>query len=292
MVHTTHTSAAHTAVTKHDLGRRRAQLQDLQAFVAEQEKQFGEQRKKLQVFVDRYTTALAPLYMELDALESQLHCATTLLAEALQRNGVQARFPKTPQPTALPLLPQMPAGAPLPAEPEGGWIELGPPPLKTLYRRAAKRFHPDLAAGDAQRRQREGQMMVVNQANDCGDRVTLERLLLADGEDPVKVTGGNADAIRHWLTRSEVALQGRLRVVQAHRAVLDNHAVTKLCDAITRSEELGLDPLAVMAARLNTQIAERRQEIYIGQRLHADSELAEAFLHRCVDRSAGLSSTH
>ena len=295
MVHTTHnaqTAQTTAAVTKHDLGRRRTQLQELQVFLAEQEKQFGDQRKKLQAFVDRYTAALAPLYMELDALESQLHCATTLLAQALQRNGVQARFPKAPQATALPLLPQLPAGAPLPAEPEGGWIELGPPPLKTLYRRAAKRFHPDLASGDAQRARREAQMMVVNQAYDHGDRSTLERLLLADGEDPVKVTGGNADAIRHWLTRSEVAVQGRLRVVQAHRAVLDNHPVAKLCDSITRSEELGLDPLAVMAARLRTQIAERRQEIYIGQRLHADSELAEAFLHRCVDRSAGLSSTH
>ncbi|MBV8502372.1 MAG: J domain-containing protein [Paucibacter sp.] len=281
---------SNTTMTNHDLAKRRSLLQDLKTHLAEQEQQFAVQRARLQVFVDRYTSALAPLYMELDALESQLHSATTLLAQALQRNGVQARLPKAPQPTALPQLPQLPAGAPFPVEPEGGWIELGPPPLKTLYRRAAKRFHPDLASSDAQRRQREEQMMLVNQSYDRGDRKTLERLLLAAGEDSVKVTGGNADAIRHWLTSSEVAVQGRLRVVQAHRAVLDNHAVAKLSEAILKSEELGLDPLGVMASRLRAQIAERRQEIYIGQRLDADSELAESFLRRCMDRGAGLSA--
>jgi len=283
---------SNSSITKHDLTRRRLQLQDLQRFVSEQEQQFDTERQRLQAFVDRYSNALASLYMELDALESQLHCATTLLAEALRRNGVEARLPRAPQPTALPQLPRLPAGAPLPAEPEGGLVELGPPSLKTLYRRAAKRFHPDLAPNDRLRRQREEQMMQVNQAYAFDDRATLERLLLANGEDPVKVTGGNADAMRHWLGSCEVAVQGRLRVVQAHRALLDTHAVRKLCDAVEKAEQQGLDPLGVMASRLRSQIAERRQEIYIGQRLDAGSALAQAFLHRCMERGgAGLSSS-
>jgi hypothetical protein len=278
---------SNTAITKHDLTRRRTQLDDLKRFLSTQEQEFTVQRQKLQVFVDRYTAALESLYLELDALESQLHCATKLLVEALRRNGVEARMPALPQATALPVLPSLPAGSPLPEEPAGGMVELGPPPLKTLYRRAAMRFHPDLAGSDDQRRQREQQMMAINQAYAAGDRSTLERLLLAHGEDPVKVTGGNADAMRHWLTRCEQAVQGRLRVVQAHRALLDTHPVGKLCAAVQGAETEGLDPLGVMAARLRAQIAERRQEIYIGQRLQPDSQLARDFILRCEQRSSG-----
>ena len=277
-----------TAITRQDLQRRRAALKDLQQDLASQERAFGELRGRVQEFLDRYTAALGPLYLELDALESQLHSTTQQLAEALRRSGIlPAGTPKAPKATAIPQLPRLPAGAPLPPEPAGGLVDLAPPRLKTLYRRAAMRLHPDLADTERDRRQREQQMMAVNAAYADGDRATLASMLLAAGEDPVKVTGGNADAIRHWLVRSEVALQGRLRVVQAHMALLGSHSMHKLCQAITRAEAEGLDPLAVMASRLRSQIAERRQEVYIGQRLHAPSSLAQDFLRQRADRMNG-----
>jgi hypothetical protein len=40
----------------------------------------------------------------------------------------------------------------------------------------------------------------------------------------------------------------------------------------------------VMANRLQAQIAERRQELYIGQRLQPESGLAEDFLRQRVQR--------
>ncbi|MDN3922967.1 hypothetical protein [Roseateles violae] len=281
-----------TAITRQELERRRSQLRDLQSFLADQEQEFALLRGRIQVFVDRYTDLLGPLYMELDALESQLHCATSYLAEALRRNGVAARSPKPPRATELPRLPQLPGGAPLPPEPKGGLVELGPPTLKTLYRRAAMRLHPDLAPSERERRQREQQMMIVNEAYAAGDRRRLESLLLAAGEEPLKVHGGNADAVRDWLSRSEQAVQGRLRVVQAHLALLKAHAMHQMWQAIAAAEAQQLDPLAVMASRLRAQIAERRQELYIGQRLQPDSGLAQAFLHRRVERMGASSSAH
>lgn len=281
-----------TAITRHDLERRRSALGDLQRYLADQEQAFNSLRARVQAFVDRYTETLGFLYLELDSLESQLHSATSTLAEALRRNGINARSPKAPQATDLPRLPLLPAGAPLPPEPPGGLVELAPPPLKTLYRRAAMRLHPDLAPTERERQQREQQMMTINQAYAVGDRELIAEMLLATGEDPVKVTGGNADAVRSWLGRSEQAVQGRLRVVQAHLVMLSTHPVHQLWEAIERAETKGLDPLAVMANRLRTQIAERRQELYIGQRLQPESDLAEAFVHRRVDRMGSTAAAH
>lgn len=275
------------AVTPRDIDQRRDALLDLRRQLASDELAYGELRQRLQRFIDRYVETLGPLYLELDALESQLYCAMRYLHEALTRNGVDTRAPAPPKATAMPQLLVLPPGAPLPPEPEGGLVHVGPPSLKTLYRRAAMRLHPDLAPDDGERRVRERKMMEVNEAYDAGDRARLEALLLASGESLFKVKGGDADAVFAWLRQAERSVQGRLRVVQAHRALLDNHPMRQLCDAIEQAERKGLDTLAIMANRLRAQITERRQELYIGQRLQPESGMAEAFLRQRQQRMGG-----
>lgn len=278
------------AITQHELMRRRSQLSDLQRYVSTQEEAFTQLHNQLGSFIDRYVGVLGPLYMELDALESQLHLAMTYLSQALRKNGVEACAPLPPRATDLPRLSVLPTAAPLPAEPSVGIVEVAPPTLKQLYRRAAMRLHPDLARGDLERRQREEQMMAANEAYAAGDRSRLEALLLAAGEDPLKVTGSNGNAVLEWLRRAELAVQGRLRVVQAHLLALQAHPMHQLWVAIERAEVKGLDPLSVMANRLRAQIAERRQELYIGQRLQPDSELALAFLHQRMERMGAVAT--
>ena len=273
-----------SALSRHGLDRRRAQLQDLRRYLQIQEEEFSELHQRLRSFIDRYIETLGSAYLELDALESQLHTATQYLAEALRRNGIAARTPRAPQATAVPTIPFLPAAAPLPTEPASGLIDLPPPSLKTLYRRAAMRLHPDFADSDKERHRREQAMMLVNEAYASERRSQLEALLLAAGEDPVKVTGGNADALRNWLTRCETAVQGRVRVVQAHRVALEAHPMHQLWQAIDRAEKMGLDPFNVMVQRLRSQIAERRQELYIGQRLQPEAGLAEDFLRQRIER--------
>lgn len=275
------------AVTPRDIAQRRDALADLQRQLADDEQAYGRTRERLQRFVDRYIASLGPLYLELDALESQLYCAMRYLHQALCRNGVDARAPVPPRATTMPELSVLPAGAPLPPEPEGGLVHVGPPTLKTLYRRAAMRLHPDLAPDDAERQRRERQMAEVNEAYAAADRVRLEALLLGSGESLFKVKGGDADAVLAWLRQAERAVQGRLRVVQAYQALLDNHPMRQLCDAIEQAERKGLDTLAIMANRLRAQITERRQELYIGQRLQPESNMAEAFLRHRQQRLGG-----
>lgn len=274
----------HLAITRHELERRKAQLADLQRYLGSQEGDYRRLRGQLQAFIDRYAAQLGPLYLEHDALESQLHTAMVLLSEALRRHGMEAREPVLPKATALPTLNHLPDAAPLPTQPSGGLEETAPPTLKQLYRRAAMRLHPDLAQGDIQRCEREQQMRAVNESYAASDRQRLEALLLAAGEDPVKVSGSDRSAQLQWLKRAETLVQGRLRVVQAHLAALQAHPMHCLWQAIVQAEAKGLDPLTVMANRLRAQIAERRQELYIGLRLQPESALARDFLRRRCER--------
>lgn len=271
-------------ITKHELARRRSQLADLRAYVDSQEADFHALHGRISRFIDRYTELLGPLYLELDALESQLHLATRLLSEALRRNGVEVQLPMAPRPTALPQIPCLPSAATLPQEPNSGLVEVEAPSLKQLYRRAAMRLHPDLARDDSERQRRLAEMIEANTAYAAGDRPRLEQLLLAAGEDPLKVTGSNGDAVLEWLRRCELAVQGRMRVVQAHLLALQSHPMHQLLSAITQAEAKGLDPMSVMASRLRSQIAERRQELYIGQRLQPESSLAQAFVRQRLER--------
>lgn len=278
-----------TAITRLELTRRREQLDELIRYLDLLEADHAAELARLDAFARRYDDVLGQLYEELDQLEAQLHAATEVLAQALQRQGAQSSVKApapTPRVTALPAPPTLPERAALPPEPSAPAVDLAPPTLKTLYRRAAMRLHPDLAPTDAERAAREQQMMVVNDAYERSDRRQLEVLLLAAGEPSERVIGGQADAMRHWLAQCEQAVQARIRIVQAQAALLKTQPLHRLSVAIAAGEARGLDAFAVMASRLRAQIAERRQELYIGQRLQPESELANEFVRQRWVRSA------
>ncbi|MFG6458423.1 J domain-containing protein [Roseateles sp. BYS96W] len=277
-----------TAIARHELTRRREQLQELRHCLAALEADHDGVRAKLLGFRLRYLEALAPLMRELDELEVQLHQATALLYDTLKRQGVDAPLPAPPAAKAWPDIPALPEPVPLPPEPTGPMTDLPPPTLKTLYRRAAMRFHPDLAPSGPEREVCEQRMMTVNEAYTNGDRARLESLLLAAGELPEKVIGGPADAVRAWLGLCEHMVQGRIRVVQAQTVMLQNLQMHQLRVAIERAEAGGMRPLDIMANRLRAQIAERRQELYIGERVGGDARLAADFLRKRYQRVTGL----
>lgn len=279
---------ASMAITRHELSRRREQLQDLQRYLAVLEADHDGARAKLLGFRQRYLEALGPLMRELDEIDAQLHQATALLSEALKRQGVDAPVSASQRAKAWPDVPALPDATPLPPEPTGPLTDLPPPSLKTLYRRAAMRFHPDLAPSGPEREVCEQRMMIVNEAYANSDRHRLETLLLAAGELPEKVIGGPADAVRAWLGLCEHLVQGRIRIVQAQTALLHNLQMHQLRIAIERAETGGMRPLDIMAARLRTQIAERRQELYIGERVGSDARMAADFLRKRYQRLTGL----
>lgn len=281
-------------ITRHDLERRHAALQDLRRYLGEQERDFERQRQALMAFAQRYQSAVGALYQELDGLEAQLQQSALALLGSLQRQGIaldlsdsaaaapgqlpQTLLPRMAQLARLEGLPPAPA---LPAVPVGGDIaQWAPPTLKTLYRRAAMRIHPDRAASDAERQHREQLMMAVNAAYAAGERWRLEAMLVAAGADPVQVSGGQAQALCHWLAHCEALVQQRLRLVNDYLGALSGTGMYRLWRTVEQAEARGLDPLAGMVAQLRARVVERRKELYISARLKPDSSLARAFLHQ------------
>jgi hypothetical protein len=289
-----------STITRHDLERRHAALGDLRRYLVQQEQEFNERRGQVLAFVDRYLACLGPLYRELGELESQLRLATDQLMALLRHRGIDPGLPEievrgvnlpqvqlqhAAEATHTARLEALPPSVPLPAVPVGADIgQWAPPTLKMLYRRAAMRIHPDRAASETERCLREQQMMEVNAAYAAGERWRLEAMLLAAGEAPAKVSGGNAEALRNWLAHCEQLVQARLRQVNEHMSALNAHAMHKLWRSVADAEARGLDPVSMMAVTLRAQICERRKELYIGQRLKPESSLARAFLHQRAGR--------
>ncbi|MBV8379774.1 MAG: hypothetical protein JO369_03275 [Paucibacter sp.] len=288
-------------ITRRELERRHTALLDLRRYLAQQEREFEERRAQVHAFTERYRALFGPLYEELGALESQLRTTTSALMSTLRSRGIELRLPDEPPPKVGQLQTQMPQfvhaarfeslppGTPLPPVPVGADIsQWAPPTLKLLYRRAAMRLHPDRAGAglsDADRARREQQMMAVNAAYAASDRAGLEAMLLASGEDLGKVAGGNAEALRNWLMHCEERVQARLRVVNEHMGALSEHSMCRLWLSVRQAEARGLDPMSLMAFKLREQIAERRKEVYISERLKPESNLTRAFLYQRAARA-------
>lgn len=267
------------APTSHQLARRQQQLQDLQRYLSAQEQEFGVLRKLVLGFAQRYDEQLGALYEELEGLDAEL-------LQTMQRIGDAASLPvpRRSRSTRSALPRALPAAAAMPAEPSPEQAST-PPSLKQLYRRAAMRVHPDHAADESSRRRSEHSMAVANAAYAAGDRAALERLLIQSGESAARVKGCPLQARQDWIEACERIVQARLALLQCELQALRAAPMHQLWQAITLAEQQGLDPLALMAKRLRSQIRERRQELYIGQRLRPDSTLARDFLRQCTERA-------
>ncbi len=261
-----------------EAARRRRQLEELQHFLAGMEAEFNGLSEQVLAFMARYERQLGDAWQQVEHLNGELLRALDALARA--QGDLPPAYPPMRHRSSLPTLP---AAVPWPDPPADEAARVAPS-LKDLHRRAAMRLHPDRADTDADRTRREALMRDANLAYADQDRATLEALLIASGESPQRLGGFDVTAHWRWLERCENLAQGRLRVVRAHLLLLRQHPMTVLADAVDRAQERGLDALAIMAARLQSQAAELAQQLYIGVRLQPSSALAQRFLAQWRDR--------
>jgi hypothetical protein len=124
-----------------------------------------------------------------------------------------------------------------------------------LYRKVAKRIHPDLTTDSKERRRREFMMAAANRAYEEGDEAELHRILRRweSGPEPVKGKSPAAELIR--VIRKIAQVRERLRIIETDISELKQSALYELKTKVEESQDKGRDLLAEMASRIDKNIA-------------------------------------
>ncbi len=127
--------------------------------------------------------------------------------------------------------------------------------LKKLYRKVAKRIHPDLTTDSKERRRREFMMAAANRAYAEGDEAELQRILQQweSGPDPVKGKSPAAELIR--VIRKIAQVRERLRIIEADISRLKRSELYEVKTKVEASQAKGRDLLAEMASQIDYNIA-------------------------------------
>ncbi len=136
------------------------------------------------------------------------------------------------------------------------------PDIKVLYRRLARRYHPDLARNDADRAQSNDQMKEINQAYAAGDLPTLMRL--AGMSLPYGVDFGQPRL--HPQSKPDPSMtemektQWKLRELHQQINRLSSLPIVKLSLDVKLARHQGRDLLREMQVELEYKVARKLAE--------------------------------
>lgn len=158
-----------------------------------------------------------------------------------------------------------------PAEPGPG-VETPPTAaaeIKAIYRRLARRSHPDLAISEADRQQRTAEMAEINRAYAAGDLAALQKLA-----DPDPLAGLSVPTEAAAPLSEEQRLKRHLAQVRQRLANLSRHPSVQLSLEVKLARRAGRDLLAEMAQALKHKVARK-----VAERDYLRSQL-DGFEHR------------
>jgi rubrerythrin len=238
------------------IAEKRDRLAALRAALAEREADVAQLRSQLKAFEVRYLQRVGVLYAELDEIAARITEREVDLydSDSARRRAQEAR--QRAQQTH-----EAAFGAD--QEPE----EFDPSPsLKTLFREVAKRIHPDFATDEAERKHFTLLMTRANQAYNCGDTDTLQRLL----DDHLEVNASAADeGDGVTLLRLARQIQHAVRDIAAldreHQALLQSE-IGQLYTGAEAAANEDRDLLAELAASLRERIADAQYRLQFVER--------------------------
>jgi hypothetical protein len=233
-----------------ELAAKRDELALLEAQLADEELALASAKADLAAFEGLYLRRVGVLYAELDEWNARL---AELRAEQVhtpeaQTGAAEARSQAEESYSAT----------------HGDAAEVEPftpsPELKSLYREAAKRVHPDTATDEKDRAQRERLMKEVNAAYAAGDVDGLRRVLanLENSPDAVQGAGVGADLVR--VLRQMRQLRDRLTEIAKEMAGLAGTEIANLKAKADAAGAEGRDLLAEMAAIVQGRVNVARQQ--------------------------------
>jgi hypothetical protein len=134
--------------------------------------------------------------------------------------------------------------------------------IKSLYRRLARRFHPDLTADPAEREERTAHMAALNEAYSARDMARMQalaegRIIQAEGRAPTRpAEPENIDELQRELAQIQVR---RSRIQQELDNLFRRPSVQLALD-VRLAQRSGRDLLQEMQDDLARQVARRHAE--------------------------------
>jgi DnaJ-class molecular chaperone len=128
------------------------------------------------------------------------------------------------------------------------------PELKSIYREAAKRIHPDFATDAADLERRTRFIAAANRAYGAGDAEALQRILdeYEDGAEAVTGEGIGAELIR--IIRHISTARTRVSAIEQELAALRRSEIALLKKESEAREREGRDLLAELASAVGERI--------------------------------------
>ena len=235
-----------------ELAAKQEELARLEAELADRELELASLKAELAAFEGLYLRRIGILYAELDEWNARLaelradRAGTPeSKAEATEARSQAQESYSTAHGEAAEVQPFAPS-----------------PELKSLYREAAKRLHPDTATDEKDRQRRERLMKEVNAAYSSGDEDTLRQILtdLENSPDSVQGSGVGTDLIR--VIRQLKQIRNRIVVVDQRISILLDSDVAKLKAKADTASTNGRDLLEEMATSIMARLEELRRTVH------------------------------
>ena len=240
------------------------QLRQAQEVMAAAEAELEALQSELEQFEKQVDSLLGTLLDQLSDLDAEVKSLTSKLIDLRESRLFGDRrasytgpyFAHLPDPTVTeegekttsPF--SSPATSEAPPTPDDPQSE-----LKSLYRKLARRYHPDLARSDTERILNTEQMTTINQAYTTGDLRTLRSLA------GVFVKSTLPDYLRPSLPQSELEqVQEHLRQVQAQIKHLETLPIVKLSLEAKLARRQGRSLLTEMIIDLRRRLARKTAE--------------------------------
>jgi hypothetical protein len=237
----------------------------------EAEAELAELQAQLKAFESQVDTRLGSMLDELCELNGE----TAALDEQLRRIREERLFgnelmsyqdgaPQPGRPTRLDNLP--PQGLQFKQSAQdasaAAWPGIILPDVKTLYRRLARRYHPDLARSAADRLQANDMMKEINQAYAAGDLQVLMRLAGMSIPYGVDVNQAATQTLRTSALPTDELEKTKAKLRDTRRQInqLTNLPIVKLSLDVKLARHQGRDLLYELTGELHYKVARKTAE--------------------------------